>query len=139
MRQRTQDFLSGIKMTNAYKIKKAFESYKKTGEVQILSEGTWDAPQTVKQARKLAQLMAAPLPVGVAADTIYSVVGDDQLFDNFYELEEKQGLNADARPLIAQTLHEWVSVLGTDEDPGWKGPWSKKAIEIINDAIKEFI
>ena len=39
MQHHTQDFLLRINMK---KIKEAFERYKKTGEINILSEGRWD-------------------------------------------------------------------------------------------------
>lgn len=126
-------------MSNIHKVKKAWENYKVTGEVKILSEGTWDAPQTAKQARKLAQIMAIPLPVGTAADTIYDIVGDDDLFDNFWELEDKDGQDADARYLIAAKLKEWLDDLGTENDPGWKDPWSRQAIKIVRAAIEKFV
>lgn len=126
-------------MNDIHKVKRAWENYKATGEVRILSEGTWDAPQTVKKARKLAQIMAIPLPVGMAADTIYDIVGDDGLFDDFYDLEDKEGRNADTRPLIAAKLAEWLDDLGTEADPGWKNPWSKQAIKIVRNAIAKFV
>ncbi len=125
-------------MNDIHKVKRAWENYKATGEVRILSEGTWSAPQTVEQARELAELMKAPIPVSVAADKLYNLMGDDDLFDTFYDVEEKDGLDADVRYFVAAKLDEWISVLGTDEDPGWRDPWNKQAIRIIRNTIAKF-
>jgi len=130
-------------MSNIHKVKRAWENYKIDGEVkilsEILSEGTWNAPQTVKQARELAQIMAIPLPVSIAGDTIYDIVGDDGLFDDFIESEKKDGPDTDARYLIAYKLNEWLSDLGTEQDPGWRDPWNKQAIKIVRNAIAKFV
>ena len=44
--------------------------------------GVWALPQTAKQAKELQKLVAKPLSPKVAADKLYDLLGDDDLFDN---------------------------------------------------------
>lgn len=102
-----------------------------------ISEGTWSAPQTVEKAKSLARLMSKPLPVSVASDKLYNLIGDDQLFDSFYDLED-HGPDTDTRYAIAYKLKEWLSELGTDKDPDWRNPWDPKAVVILKKALANF-
>lgn len=103
-----------------------------------IAEGTWSAPQTVEQAKKLGELLSKPLPVSVAADKLYNLIGDDLLFDSFYDLED-DGPNTDVRTTVAMTIDKWLRVLGTDDDPDWSEPWDTDAIHILQKAIAPFI
>jgi hypothetical protein len=81
-----------------------FESWAKT-----VAEGTWSTPDTPEAEKQLKQLLAQELPVGPdatnATEQLYSVFGDDELFDQLAELAA-QDANADARPLIQARLAE---------------------------------
>jgi hypothetical protein len=81
-----------------------FESWAKT-----VAEGTWSTPDTPEAEKQLKQLLAQELPVGPdatnATEQLYSVFGDDELFDQLSELAA-QDANADARPLIQARLAE---------------------------------
>ena len=61
--------------------------------INNLSEGTWALPETPEQMEKLNQLMSAELIVGPdatnATELLYSIVGDDELFDILNDLAEK--------------------------------------------------
>ena len=74
-----------------------------------VTEGTWATPDTPESERQLKQLMAQELPVGPdatnATEQLYSVFGDDVLFDQLAELAA-QDANADARPLVQARLAE---------------------------------
>jgi hypothetical protein len=61
--------------------------------INNLSEGTWALPETPEQMEKLNQLMSAELIVGPdatnATELLYSIVGDDELFDILDDLADK--------------------------------------------------
>lgn len=122
-------------MNDIHKVKRAWENYKATGEVRILSEGTWSAPQTVEQAQELAQLMAIPLPVSTAADKLYNLMGDDNLFDTFYKVEEKGGPDEDVRGEVTDKLHHWLFNIEEDD---WRNPWDEEAVRILWKVLKDF-
>jgi len=81
-----------------------FESWAKT-----VAEGTWATPDTPETEKQLKQLMAKELPVGPdatnATEQLYSVFGDDELFDQLSALAAEDA-NADARPLVQARLAE---------------------------------
>ena len=81
-----------------------FESWAKT-----VAEGTWSTPDTPEAEKQLKQLLAQELPVGPdatnATEQLYSVFGDDKLFDQLAELAAEDA-NADARPLVQARLAE---------------------------------
>lgn len=68
--------------------------------------GTWSTPNTVASMDRLERLMSAPIPASKASDLLYSLVGDDTLFDTLSMAEEKHS-TADVRPLVAMTLDAW--------------------------------
>jgi len=75
-----------------------------------LGEGTWAVPETQDDVKVLTDLMQNPIPVGDegdnAAEVMYSVLGDDELFDEFVEMAATLGPEADARPAIENRLKE---------------------------------
>ena len=72
-----------------------------------LDEGTWAIPDTPAQKRDLKKIMKSPLKLGKegdnAADKMYSIIGDDELFDDFYTAGQKDP-EGDARPLIKKAM-----------------------------------
>ena len=72
-----------------------------------LDEGTWAIPETPAQKRDLKRLMSKPLPLGKegdnAADKMYSIIGDDELFDDLY-VAGKKDPKGDARPIIKKAM-----------------------------------
>ena len=72
-----------------------------------LKEGTWAVPETPAQKRDLKRLMSKPLPLGKegdnAADKMYSIIGDDELFDDLY-VAGKKDPEGDARPIIKKAM-----------------------------------
>ena len=75
-----------------------------------LGEGTWAVPENEADVKVLTDLMQNPIPVGDdgdnAADVMYGVLGDDELFDEFVEMAATLGPEADARPAIENRLKE---------------------------------
>jgi hypothetical protein len=68
-----------------------------------LLEGTWATPDTPEEQQELIALLSQELPVGAdatnATEQLYSLVGDDILFDQLQDLAE-QDPNADCRSLV---------------------------------------
>jgi hypothetical protein len=80
-----------------------------------IMEGTWALPETEEDMAKLRELMSKPLPCGpdgeYASEQLYSLIGDDELFDNIGELADKDP-DADCRELVKARAQE----LGVDID-----------------------
>lgn len=71
-------------------------------------EGTWAMPESEEEVRQLVELMSKPLMVGVngedATSALYSVIGDDQLFDDIHNMADIKGEEYDCRPEVLK----WV-------------------------------
>jgi len=71
------------------------------------NEGTWAIPKTPKDKAALKKLMSQPIKLGKegdeAAGKIYSLIGDDELFDDLY-VAGKKNPNGDARPIIKKHM-----------------------------------
>ena len=89
---------------------------KKSGEVgeymdavsenkEKVTEGTWSIPDTPEKVRELKDLMKQELPADEAQDKIYGILGDDELFDDIAEMEEKDP-KADVRGMIVRRLDD---------------------------------
>ena len=75
--------------------------------VDLLDEGTWAIPETPED---LQQLLAKPLPFGMDATNVtsvlYDIIGDDSLFDTLHDLVDDLGEDADAVPAIKEWLKD---------------------------------
>jgi|TARA_B110000483_G_scaffold238571_1_gene315452 hypothetical protein len=112
----------GNAFTGAQQGKKKGEKFKVSGkeftkEDDVTTEGVWAVPETPEQIEKLKEIMSAPLLVGEdgdnAADVMYGILGDDELFDEFHSMSVDLGPDTDARPAIQARLVE----LGLMEEP----------------------
>jgi len=89
-----------------YKGEDSFENWANdvVKEYDTTTEGTWKAPKSAEDFRDIAKLMKEPIPVGVDGDNaqgiIYDHIGDDSLMDDLYDLSQRKGPEADARPVI---------------------------------------
>jgi hypothetical protein len=76
----------------------------------VLEEGTWALPETDSDIQELQQLMANPIEVGVDAENatsaLYSLIGDDELFDRLGDLANNEGPRADARDVIKHFMKQ---------------------------------
>jgi hypothetical protein len=74
-----------------------------------LVEGTWATPDTPEEQQELIALLSQELPVGVdatnATEQLYSLVGDDELFDQLQDLAE-QDPDADCRSLVIARIKD---------------------------------
>lgn len=86
--------------------------------------GTWALPQTAKQAKELQKLVSKPLSPKVAADKLYHLLGDDDLFDKIAEVE-KDGRNYDVRIFVESALRNFL-----DNKENAMKPWDKEALKI---------
>ena len=80
-----------------------------------ITEGTWALPDTPEQMAELAELMKEPLHCGpageFATEQLYGLIGDDELFDDIYEMG-LENPDADCRPLVLARLKEFNIELG---------------------------
>ena len=70
-----------------------------------VTEGTWSIPDTPEKVKELKDLMSQELPADEAQDKIYGILGDDELFDDIAEMEEKDP-KADVRGMIVRRLDD---------------------------------
>mgnify|MGYP003643014052 CR=1 FL=1 len=89
---------------NAMKEASIFEAW-----ADRLVEGTWTVPNTPEQQQELIALLSKELPVGAdavnATEQLYSLFGDDELFDQLQELADADA-DADAREIVIARLKE---------------------------------
>jgi predicted component of type VI protein secretion system len=93
--------------------------------------GTWSLPQTPKQARKLKKLLKEPLRADEAADKLYDLLGDDELFDLIITEQKIFGDDLDVRDLVKFSLEEF---LNTQENA--MKPWDKEAVKICQSLVQ---
>lgn len=74
-----------------------------------IHEGTWALPETPRQKAELKKLMSRKIELGemgaLAADKLYGLIGDDELFDNIY-VAGKRNPKGDARPVIKKFIKD---------------------------------
>ena len=97
--------------------------------IDDIKEGTWALPDSPKAKAELKKLMSKPIKLGKegddASDAMYSLIGDDELFDDLY-VAGKKNPNGDARPIIKKAMKrlgikeevELEEKLGKDADAG---------------------
>jgi hypothetical protein len=85
-----------------------------------LVEGTWATPNTPEQQQELIELLSKELPVGAdatnATEQLYSLVGDDILFDQLQDLAE-QDPDADCRNLVIARIKDMSNKGFEDFEP----------------------
>ena len=74
-----------------------------------IMEGTWALPETEEDMARLQELMTKPLPCGpdgeYATEQLYDLIGDDVLFDDIYELSQKDP-DSDCREIVKARAQE---------------------------------
>ena len=113
----------------------------KKGDMMInrpLKEGTWALPDSPKSKAALKKLMSKPIKLGKegdnAADLMYSLIGDDELFDDLY-VAGKKNPNGDARDVIKKAMKR-LGIKEEDEKKPDK-PDSAKAVDQARDDKKK--
>jgi hypothetical protein len=128
---------------------KAYKKYKAEAAVQLgseldewateVSEGTWAKPDSQDKVQALKELLKTPLTVGIdgidAQTKIEPLIGDDDLYDDIFELSQQQGSDADATglvkawlqsnmPSVYSNIQSELQQLGRDEQTNWQAPTS---------------
>ena len=102
-----KDLIKNLRKGSATHSKQADDLEKAVKEETELDEGTWAVPETPAQKRDLKKLLSKPLPLGKegenASDKMYSIIGDDELFDDLYSAG-KESPDSDARPIIKKAM-----------------------------------
>lgn len=103
---------------------------------KVLSEGTWAVPFEPAKAKKLAVLMKKPISSEEFKKKGYNLVGDDDLFDFFYELE-KDGEADDVRGAVLDTVEKWLDL--HDKDPSrFSNDVDDKTKKFLRSLIKKY-
>lgn len=115
-----------------------FENKKEEREMKHKNEGMWASPFTVKNAKKVAKLLANPITLGELNSEekqkeLWNVIGDDQFWDDVIE-EATAEPDCDARPLIISTLEAWIENKENFNDDAYY----QAAEDIIAKAIAKF-
>jgi len=75
--------------------------------IDDIKEGTWALPDSPKAKAELKKLMSKPIKLGKegddAADKLYALIGDDELFDDLY-VAGKKNPNGDARDVVKKHM-----------------------------------
>ena len=115
-----------------------FENKKEEREMKHKNEGMWASPFTVKNAKKVAKLLASPITLGELNSEekqkeLWNVIGDDQFWDDVIE-EATAEPDCDARPLIISNLEHWIENKENFNDDAYY----QAAEDIIVKAIAKF-
>ena len=90
--------------------KDMFDHYE--SQINQIAEGTWAIPDDLDAVSELQKLVSQPFPVGDNAQdataALYSLIGDDELFDAFGAAFDNEGPDADARPVIKQWIDDYA-------------------------------
>ena len=113
------------------------EELKKVENMEI-NEGMWASPFTVKNAEKVARLLANPITLGELNSEekqkeLWNVIGDDGFWDAVAN-EATVEPDCDARPLIISNLEAWIDNKENFRD----GAYNQEAEDIIVKAIAKF-
>ena len=117
-----------------------------------LMEGTWALPDTPEKQSQLIELLSKDLLVGAdatnATEQLYDLLGDDELFDQLYELAQRDA-NADARQVVLDRMQELsadpavmkvITSLNIDADAAMDPPESTPAdLDSEEDKVEEML
>ena len=132
---------------NAMKETEIFEAW-----ADRLMEGTWALPDTPEKQSQLIELLSKDLLVGAdatnATEQLYDLLGDDELFDQLYELARRDA-NADARQVVLDRMQELsadpsvmkvIASLNIDSDAAMDPPESTPAdLDTEQDKVEEML
>jgi len=96
--------------------------------------GTWSMPTTVKAATALENIMAEKITAEAAPEKLYSIFGDDWLFDILAAIEP----NSDARYSIAYRLYRILETK-SDGEVYFDERWKPEAIEICKKILAPYL
>ena len=133
----TSDMKKAIALSNMYVKQMKNESVEEEMEVEAtnseedmfdhyesqmdqIAEGTWAIPDDLDAVSELQKLVSQHFPVGDdgqnATGALYSIIGDDELFDALGLAFDEGGPDADGRPAIKQWIEDYAHRYGIDDE-----------------------
>ena len=104
-----------------------------------ITEGVWALPNTLERAKRLAKLMSSPVSSYDAVHSLFSLLGDDKLWDKFrYKADgTSPRTNDDTRPMLKKRIKQYLA--DYEKDPGdFKGrKLNDEAKEILQKLVNE--
>lgn len=107
---------------------------------ELLNEGTWALPFTKHDAMKLYNIMLNELTASEAKDTLYNIIGDDQLYDlldDFTADIDKDAPFIDIRPEIATRLKHILDEYEANPK-SFKHRFDDDALKILKTIVKSY-
>ena len=97
-----------------------------------LVEGTWSAPQSLSQARRLAALLdRGPLTASLALERLYDLMGDDELFDELENFDRRKP-DGDVRWIVVKKLRQWIN-----NRDNFTRPWDHEALTVLGKLVRQ--
>lgn len=96
--------------------------------------GTWSMPCTKETAATLEKIMAEKITAEAAPEKLYTIFGDDWLFDILDAIEP----NTDARYSIAYRLYRILETK-SDGELHFNERWQPEAIEICKKILAPYL
>lgn len=91
----------------------------------VLSEGSWAQPNTLKKAKQLVRILKKPL-LKKDASKLYDLVGDDDFNDSLCDAIRDEDENQDIGTYTKNWVKsEWLNQL---DSKGWSKDWDPNAI-----------
>ena len=87
------------------KVARSYKDMLSALKESLVQEGTWKVPETKIDQMALRKTLRKPIKAKDAEKVMSQHIGDDELYDEFYELE-KDDPNQDVRPLIRNRMKE---------------------------------
>jgi len=87
-----------------------------------LGEGTWAWPDQAWQVKELDKLLKSPIQANKAADVLYNIIGDDELYDEI-DAAIKRDPQSDVRPVVIRRLKSMGLIESNEELTEWS--WKK--------------
>ena len=106
--------------------------------------GCWAAPHKTKQAEAVRKIMMEPLPVGLANDKLYHLIGDDDFADSIDEAKDEATFtcDTDVRHIVMSFLQTWFGENGDDaerlEEWGFCDSFEDGALAIFKDMLTDW-
>ena len=98
---------------------------------------TWSLPSESKSAARLRKLLDAPMAAAAATERLYTVLGDDALFDTIEGLADLDP-ERDVRPLVVARLNTLVRSYDRNRIDV-RGGWNPDALAVCRSLITKFI
>ena len=89
-------------------------------EKVYIFEGVWSFPMGKDGLREFMELMKNPIPAEKATDILYNTIGDDVLYDEISEWEQREGPETDVRGLVCNRVQKMIEEGGFRDDDEYR-------------------